>query len=595
MYSYRDSMDSPMTNSGSNPLSGQTLPSSSCGGGNGANGTQSSLEKEAHSSLSVSSHRSSNRPLNGLANGSNGLSTGLVNGVINSSFKYPPSIQHTASGSHSSSSATEIMSNVVARRNMSSSSFTESPKGPTQLDVRDDFLNKTRVYRRKPRNVFFSQLYSIFHIACTIALLRISASDIPNRPWFTLTVYYYYGYLLGTSILFIILIRCWTSKDYFGAKDDNLDNTSILFGSIGLGLVQLITIGLNLAQCLTDEFVFIPILQFLFVFLLMHFIFSRAQHGPKYSLNNLAIAHLFACQLSLWIVNFDPHYGSCGFHQARTSMMMPSSSINRRVDYGANYQVNRRENFFPSSFTDLLLPILHNYQLLASSILGYMWIQNNQRDRYNSLKPRLLSELEDNGSFNFAKKPNSIKGFFMGILIISTALIVLLLGDAHTTLITHTSIEALSAMASLIGLFIRGRKRKGLHKIADPCLDPNENLIMSLVTVTGAYTLAIYNLVNDGLNNTLDTYKLLNNVTLILQITFQTLLIRSDGRKIHRTRDIYAYLILSNFSLWILEITNMATNLSGRKTIGLDYVPQLLVTLNRFYSGLVFAHFWRIK
>lgn len=208
--------------------------------------------------------------------------------------------------------------------------------------------------------------------------------------------------------------------------------------------MQLIQIGLNLAQCLSDEFVFIPILQFIFVFLLMHFIFTRAQQGPKHGLNNLAIAHLFACQLSLWIVNFDPHHGSCGFHQAR------SMTINKRADYGlsSNNQLpsyrssNNSNNFFPSSFTDFLLPILHNYQLLTSSILGYLWIANNQRDRYsNNCKPRLFTEMDESGSFKFAKKPNSIKGFFMGILIISTALIVLLLGDSHTTLITHTSIE----------------------------------------------------------------------------------------------------------------------------------------------------------
>lgn len=142
---------------------------------------------------------------------------------------------------------------------------------------------------------------------------------------------------------------------------------------------------------------------------------------------------------------------------------------------------------------------------------------------------------------------------------------------------------------------LRGRKRKGLHRIADPCLDPNENLIVSLITLAGGYTLSMFNLINDALIGDLDSQKMLNNVALIFQLTFQTLLLRSDGRKMHRTRDIYAYLILSNFSLWILEITNLASNLSGQKTIAIDYLPQMLVTLNRVYSGLVFTHFWKIK
>uniref|UniRef100_T1K2D8 Uncharacterized protein n=1 Tax=Tetranychus urticae TaxID=32264 RepID=T1K2D8_TETUR len=499
----------------------------------------SSILDNKDASSSISSGRSSTRPGSNTNNKMTGATTIQV--TPNHTFKYP------------------ISSTNVTRRSSPQETFNEISK-TTQLpgiDVRDDFWNRCRVYKKRPKNIFFSQLYSIFHLACTITLLRISGTSIPNRHWFTLTVYYYHGYLLGTSILFIILIRCWTTKDYYGPGEGHPENTSILFGSIALGLVQLIAIGLNLAQ---------------------------SQRGPKYSLKNIAVAHLFACQMSLWLVNFDPNYGTCSHRQARLSP---------RSDTSSPSLISSRPNIFPASFSDLLLPIIHNYQLLTAFILGYMWIQNN-RCHYNSLKPR-LSDLDDNASFSFAKKPSSIKGFFMGILIISTALIVLLLGNPEITLITHTSIQGLSAAAALIGLVLRGRKRKGLHKIADPCLDPNDNHIMSIITVAGAYTLAIYDIVTSGLENTLTSYKMMNHGALIIQITLQTFLLRSDGRKIHRSRDVFAYLILSNFSLWILEITNMATNLTNQNSISARHLPQLLVTLNRFYSGLVFIHFWKLK
>ncbi|XP_053204960.1 uncharacterized protein LOC128389407 isoform X2 [Panonychus citri] len=583
--------------------------------------------KDGSSSI-ASSGRSSGRPeVNQILSGK-GLTATTIQVTTPSSntttsFKYPISSsnhphhqqqqQHSNGGGGRRSSPTSLPPEGNTSTKMvigppSKPSATGQPTIINGIDVvRDDFWNRCRVYKKRPKNIFFSQLYSIFHLACTITLLRISGNSIPNRHWFTLTVYYYHGYLLGTSILFIILIRCWTTKDYYGPEEGHPENTSILFGSIALGLVQLIAIGLNLTQCLHDQFLFFPVLQFLFVFLLMHFIFTRAQRGPKYSLKNIAVAHLFACQLSLWLINFDPNHGSCvhrssinGRSSSSSSLLQPSapflSSSSLATSSFASLStslISSRPNILPTSFSDLLLPILHNYQLLTAFILGYMWIQNN-RCNYNTLKPR-LSDLDDNTSFSFAKKPSSIKGFFMGILIISTALIVLLLGNPEITLITHTSIQGLSATAALIGLILRGRKRKGLHKIADPCLDPNDNHIMSIITVAGAYTLAIYDVVMSALENSLSSHKMVNHGALIIQITLQTFLLRSDGRKLHRSRDVFAYLILSNFSLWILEITSMATHMTSAQTLSLHHLPQLLVTLNRFYSGLVFIHFWKIK
>lgn len=73
-----------------------------------------------------------------------------------------------------------ISSTNVTRRSSPQETFNEISK-TTQLpgiDVRDDFWNRCRVYKKRPKNIFFSQLYSIFHLACTITLLRISGNSI---------------------------------------------------------------------------------------------------------------------------------------------------------------------------------------------------------------------------------------------------------------------------------------------------------------------------------------------------------------------------------------------------------------------------------
>lgn len=112
----------------------------------------SSLDKDAQSSLS--SQRSSNRPLNSLP------SNMVANPELSTTnYRHP---------------SPPTSSSMPIRRSIVPLTYPAEGKGPIPLDVRDDYLNKPKIYRKKPKNLFFSILYSIFHIACTIALLRIS-------------------------------------------------------------------------------------------------------------------------------------------------------------------------------------------------------------------------------------------------------------------------------------------------------------------------------------------------------------------------------------------------------------------------------------
>ena len=89
---------------------------------------------------------------------------------------------------------------------------------------------------------------------------------------------------------------------------------------------------------------------------------------------------------------------------------------------------------------------------------------------------------------------------------------------------------------------------------------------------------------------------LLDSGLLVFQITLQTLLLRTDGRKIHKLREFYGFLIVANFSLWVLEVTEIASlNSTRSQAFSLNILPQIMVSLNRFYSALVFIHFWQSK
>lgn len=299
----------------------------------------------------------------------------------------------------------------------------------------------------------------------------------------------------------------------------------MLFGCIALGIIQLIALGLDLTQCLDSELLFLPALQFAFVFLLMHFVLLQARQSSRYFYNNIALAHLLATQLSIWLAHYQPNQHSCGYlrgwaggrpqgsqpfgnqsHGSLSTGTQSGSFLRRMLDTavgltipveavqnvtntagtGANHtsSINGSSISLPSSsptnaslgsaaasvaqltassassastgnFGDLLPPVMQHYQLLIIFILLAVWTNNN-RLRPNYLRARLcepepstascLAEAEFS-STGFLRavggggRLQSLKGFFLGMLIISITIVVLVLGDDYVTILTHSSIQ----------------------------------------------------------------------------------------------------------------------------------------------------------
>lgn len=197
---------------------------------------------------------------------------------------------------------------------------------------------------------------------------------------------------------------------------------------MSLGLVQLISIGLDFAQCVHKYFIFLPILQFCFNFLLMHFILSQARSGQQLGFSNLTIAHILVTQMALWLANFDSNYGPCGY-----SSSLLSNSISSSASFGGNGTEGAESPVYP--FSGLLVPVIHHFQLLTIFILLLIWFANND---INSL---LTPSESQNTGYHFFKRKASIKGFFLGLLMIAASIVVLVLQDTYLSLVTHTSLQ----------------------------------------------------------------------------------------------------------------------------------------------------------
>lgn len=207
---------------------------------------------------------------------------------------------------------------------------------------------------------------------------------------------------------------------------------------MSLGLVQLISIGLDFAQCVHKYFIFLPILQFCFNFLLMHFILSQARSGQQLGFSNLTIAHILVTQMALWLANFDSNYGPCGYSSSLLSSSV-SNSVSNSASFGGNGTEAAETPVYP--FSGLLVPVIHHFQLLTIFILLLIWFANND------IKSLLTSPESQNAGYHFFKRKASIKGFFLGLLMIAASIVVLVLQDTYLSLVTHTSLQ--------VSLFLR--------------------------------------------------------------------------------------------------------------------------------------------
>ena len=247
-------------------------------------------------------------------------------------------------------------------------------------------------------------------------------------------------YILNFASLPVVLI-------YFVVSCDVTDEQNMmLFGSACLGFVHLTSLGLEFTQCVNRNDILLPVLQFFFVFVMMHFVFMEAKRkGSQIGFSNIAIGHLLATQVTLWLLHFDRNYTSCGYSLA-FSKSVNSSKVLTTEEMIA-------ESLMPSlSLTHFLRPIVHHYQLLTIVVMVSFWLMNNASREAEGQSGKSSFFADDNFVYNFLKRKASVKGFFLGLLMTTAAIIVIFLQDLHLSLISHTALQ------------VRNEEEDGIHK-----------------------------------------------------------------------------------------------------------------------------------
>ena len=194
----------------------------------------------------------------------------------------------------------------------------------------------------------------------------------------------------------------------------------------------------------------------------------------------------------------------------------------------------------------------------------------------------------------------------------------------------NTQKQGLSAIASMIGLVLRREKLKAIYPTmkafpgaawnsygltsassrdgsngAGACHPDVLSAVCALITIASTYYCAVCMIIGNVMMIKADMSPnamlvnaiiMMNGTCMILHMTTQSFLIRSGDRKTNKLRQIFAFLILTNFSIWILEIHQVSVKFSlVNSTLDSILLPPLLMSLNRFHSALMFIHFWKSK
>lgn len=209
----------------------------------------------------------------------------------------------------------------------------------------------------------------------------------------------------------------------------------VFYGCVILGILQVATLSFDLASCSLRTDLVLSILHLLFVIFLLHFIFTQARHGLRLGFSNIAISHILSTQISLFLVNFDRSYGSCGYPAVLSPVLGNSSD-------GVPLIQSLVTHLEPANA--LLEPISMHYQLLSILVIASLWSLNNNIDAITALTSGisgLISDAEQFSYSDFFVKHTSLKGFFLGLVGLTGSIVVLTLKDHELSLMLHTILQ----------------------------------------------------------------------------------------------------------------------------------------------------------
>lgn len=375
-----------------------------------------------------------------------------------------------------------------------------------------------------------------------------------------------------------------------------------------------------------------PVLQMMFTFAQMYFIFVNARlniHKFKV-LARFGLMHVVATNICVWIRTLGKEtLQEIAEHQLKSGK--GSSSLEELIlPFRENYTGNhsnpcQKHDIMGSIVSDsspFLYPFIVEYSLIGAAVLYVMW-KNIGKDPIFQVETSSEDGISRTSSSQSVRSVNcagSSKGLFFGLLMLVAATIclivffVLIQHNKYNLLaiylsdLSHGAIMILTIFAIIIG-FYRVRSLR-FHS------DRHDHLreILLRMAAFGLYMYAMFGIIAGSLSAMDHTPNLLVMVTsglTIIQVTLQSLFIAEvtcrttylpEHDQTKPGRQVITFLLMGNMTLWIIYTFEMQKVEASPVQLGfygflawsiIIRATLPLSILYRFHSSITFAEIWK--
>ncbi|KAF2367956.1 Otopetrin [Trinorchestia longiramus] len=406
-------------------------------------------------------------------------------------------------------------------------------------------------------------------------------------------------------------------------------------GALVFGLVTLIFNGLEIAMhstmredCAQDVMFAHPIMQALFTFLQMHFLFVNSEVVVEKfgQIARFAFMHLVATNLAIWVrmVVWESANDWIQLNYSEMNVYEIPWHAQKVLHLHTCYHNNTLGRLWTGS-QQQFFPFLIEYSLIAAAVTYIMW-RNVGKERIRSLSNLSKTILEETLHEKRGRKGHwkvdcrsASKGLFLGLLVLVGGIVILIIffvmkdhdgfDEKMFWMVNGTQIIilTLSILSCLIGFW-------QVPKLAVSATKPLEldRLLLSC-TIVGVYIFAIFGMILGGLY--FDEQKLMATFCscclLIVQVSLQGMLVAEASRRTCATRlqqlvkpgrQVITFLLFSNITLWILDSFITHSSLSQQFQIGfygtlawgiISRISLPLMILYRFHSAVILVEIWK--
>ncbi|XP_055948867.1 proton channel OtopLc-like isoform X2 [Argiope bruennichi] len=434
---------------------------------------------------------------------------------------------------------------------------------------------------------------------------------------------------------------CPRAKKHRISENDRSHGSLFLrIGAIAFGLGTMVYNGLEFGSffeipssspCYSILLGINPVLQMMFTFAQMYFIFANARlniHKFKV-LARFGLMHVVATNICVWIRTVGKEtLQEIVKHHLSQERGHPSSLEELILPFRENYIKNnsnpcQKQDIMGSIVSDsspFLFPFIVEYSLIGAAVLYVMWKNIGKDPVFAESSEDGLSRASSVQTLPKMNCAGSSKGLFFGLLVLVIATICLivffvLIENEHYSLlaiflsdVSHSAIMVLTLFTIGIGFF-RIQRLKFQADRTDHLRD-----ILLTVAAYGLYVYAMFGIIAGTLSPKDYVPNLLVMVTsclTIVQVTLQSLFVAEitcrttylpEHDQTKPGRQVVAFLMMGNLTLWIIYTFEMQKAEASPVQLGFygfmawTVIVRATLPLSifyRFHSSITFAEVWK--